>query len=180
MFFDPSKFKFTSQLEKNWQIIRHELTQLPESKFIPWQETFLYETGWNVFGLYGFGKKYQDNCCLLPETTKIVESIPGMTTAGFSSLKPKAHIQPHVGYHYEYSESNELVTREVLNDTVLRLHLGLIIPEMQDSSDCAIRVVNEIQSWQEGKCLIFDDTVEHEAWNHTDQTRVVLLVDFKK
>lgn len=38
----------------------------------------------------------------------------------------------------------------------------------------------ETRNWQDGKCLIFDDTVKHEAWNYSDKTRIVLLVDFKK
>jgi beta-hydroxylase len=40
-------------------------------------------------------------------------------------------------------------------------------------------VGDQVQDWQEGKCLVFDDTTEHEAWNRGDRTRVVLLIDFK-
>ena len=104
-------------------------------------------------------KKLVNNCQLCPETTKLVEQIPGMTTAGFSSLAPDTHILPHTGY----------------SKTVLRCHLGLIVPQ-----GCTLRVGDEKRQWQEGKCLIFDDTVNHEAWNPTEQTRVILLIDFKK
>jgi len=31
--------------------------------------------------------------------------------------------------------------------------------------------------WQEGKCLVFDDHFEHEAWNATAKDRVVFIVD---
>ena len=72
------------------------------------------------------------------------------------------------------------MTRRDLNNTVLRLHLGLIIPKTYTAIGCAIRVGEEIENWQEGKCLIFDDTIEHEAWNRSHDTRVVLLVDFNK
>jgi len=81
-----------------------------------------------------------------------------MTTAGFSSLKPGTHIVPHVGY----------------SNGVLRCHLGLFVAD-----GCALRVKTQTRSWQEGKCLIFDDTVEHEAWNYSDANRIVLLIDFK-
>jgi aspartyl/asparaginyl beta-hydroxylase (cupin superfamily) len=44
-------------------------------------------------------------------------------------------------------------------------------------ADCAIRVAEETRHWQQGSCLVFDDSLLHEAWNHTDQERVVLIVD---
>ncbi len=159
MFYEISKFKFTENLESNWLVIKDELTKLQKSNVSPWPEKFLYEKGWDVFGLYAFGKKIEDNCRLCPETTKLVESIPGMTTAGFSSLAPGTHITPHMGYA----------------TTVLRCHLGLIVPD-----NCAIRVENQTVSWQEGKCIVFDDTFEHEAWNRGESPRVVLLLDFLK
>src|SRR5260221_13721944 len=58
---------------------------------------------------------------------------------------------------------------------VLRYHLGLKIPASDDR--CGIRVGGEVARWEEGRSLVFDDTFEHEAWNDTDQTRVVLFVD---
>jgi beta-hydroxylase len=61
---------------------------------------------------------------------------------------------------------------------VLRLHLGLIVPEPRQQT--AIRVSQQVCYWQEGRALIFDDAYEHEAWNNTAQTRVVLFVDFVK
>lgn len=85
--------------------------------------------------------------------------LPGMTTAGFSSLVAGTHIKPHIGY----------------SKAVLRCHLGLIVPD-----GCVLRVGTQTRNWQSGKCLIFDDTVEHEAWNNSDKTRIALLIDFKK
>ncbi|HXU80612.1 MAG TPA: aspartyl/asparaginyl beta-hydroxylase domain-containing protein, partial [Polyangia bacterium] len=70
---------------------------------------------------------------------------------------PGTHIKPHVGWVR----------------TVYRLHLGLVVPP-----DCALRVGAETTPWREGACLVFDDTVEHEAWNRSGQDRVVLLLDF--
>jgi len=59
---------------------------------------------------------------------------------------------------------------------VLRLHLGLIVPEPRDR--VRIRVDDQICTWEEGKCLLFDDSYDHEVWNDTDGWRAVLFVDF--
>jgi beta-hydroxylase len=159
MFIELSDFEFAAALEANWLIIRQELEQLQPQNFTDWPEKFIYNQGWEVFGLYAFGQKIEDNCRLCPETTKLVEAIPGMTTAGFSSLAPETHIAPHFG----------------VSKAVLRCHLGVIVPD-----ECTIRVDKETRSYQEGKCLIFDDTFEHEVWNKSDKTRIVLLIDFNK
>lgn len=156
MFYDPRQFDFISTLEANWQQVLQELQQLQQPDFIPWPEQYLYGEGWDTFGLYAFGVKIRKNCRLCPETTKLIEQIPGLVTAGFSSLKPGTHIKPHTGYE----------------DGVLRVHLGLVIPP-----DCAIRVGERTEAWEPGKCLVFDDTTEHEAWNRSDSTRIVLLMD---
>jgi ornithine lipid ester-linked acyl 2-hydroxylase len=178
MFYEPKDFEFTVNLEANWQIIQQELCQLTESQFVPWKETFLYNTGWDVFGLYAFGDRIHENCALCPETSRIVENIPGLITAAFSSLKPKTHIKPHVGYRYTYD--NGTLTRSELNNTVLRCHLGLIVPATYTAIGCAIRIGDEFRNWEEGKCLVFEDTVEHEAWNRSQGKRVILLIDFTK
>lgn len=159
MFLAPTEFKFVDTLESNYAIIRQELDHLQQTHFIPWPETTLYNQGWDVFGLYAFGRKLEANCCLCPETARLVAQIPGMTTAGFSRLAPGTQITPHVGY----------------TNVVLRCHLGVIVPD-----GCALRVGAEVRQWQEGKCLIFDDTVEHEAWHHGSTDRIVLLVDFQR
>jgi aspartyl/asparaginyl beta-hydroxylase (cupin superfamily) len=54
----------------------------------------------------------------------------------------------------------------------LRLHLGLVVPD-----GCSIRVGDEVRSWVEGRCLLFDDSFEHEVWNDADEERLVLIVD---
>jgi beta-hydroxylase len=159
MFFDPQRFDFVPTLEANWQVVREELLQLDRKYFIPWPERMLYGRGWDVFGLYAFEKRFDRHCAWCPETTRLVEAIPGMTTAGFSSLLPGVHIKPHKG----------------LSSAVLRCHLGLIVP-----LDCALRVGDDTRPWQEGKCLVFDDTTEHEAWNRSAQERIVLLLDFRR
>jgi ornithine lipid ester-linked acyl 2-hydroxylase len=157
-FYEAAEFNFALHLETNWKKIREELAALKGEHFIDWSERYLYKEGWQTFGLYAFGVKIDKNCRLCPETTKLVETIPGLVTAGFSALAPGTHIAPHTGYP----------------EGLLRCHLGLVIPE-----DCAIRVSGDTRSWDEGKCLVFDDTWDHEAWNKSDRTRVILLLDFK-
>ncbi len=157
-FYSASEFPFASVLETNWEKVLQEVTALQGEHFIPWSEKYLYKEGWSTFGLYAYGLKIAKNCDLCPETDRLLSQIPNLMTAGFSALAPGTHIAPHTGYP----------------DGVLRCHLGLVIPP-----DCGIRVGNETQSWQDGKCLIFDDTAEHEAWNRSDRTRVVMLLDFK-
>ena len=158
MFKNPLDYEFTQTLEINWQVIRQELEQISRTDFLDWPEKHLYGKGWQTFGLYAFGMKLNKNCQICPETTKLVDKIPNMVTAGFSSLLPGTHIAAHTGYP----------------DGVLRCHLGLV-----GCDGCSLRVGDQVQDWQEGKCLVFDDTAEHEAWNRGDRTRVVLLIDFK-
>lgn len=159
-FFDCERFPFTAMLERNAPGILAELREvLKEDAFVPWPEPHLYGKGWDVFGFYLFGRKIPEHCRACPRTAKVVEEVPGMTTAGFSRLAPGAHIRPHTGF----------------TSRVLRCHLGLITP-----AGCRLRVGEEVWPWEAGKCLVFDDTLEHEAWNEADTERVVLLLDFRK
>ncbi len=52
------------------------------------------------------------------------------------------------------------------------VHLPLVVPQ-----PCAIRAGSETRTWTPGECLIFDDSYEHEAWNHSDETRMVLIFE---
>ena len=159
-YYSPEHFPWAIQLAENWLAIRTEYEQLHDEMLMSWPEEDMYEGGWDVFGLQAFGTPMHDNCELCPVTTELCRRVPNMTTAGFSVLKPGSHILPHVGY----------------SDNVLRFHLGLIVP-----AGCALKVGNTVCPWLEGGCIVFDDTVEHEAWNsHEKITRAILLVDFLK
>ncbi len=159
MFVDPSRYSFTAELESNHEAIRAEFEAIAPEDFIDWPEKFLYGEGWTVFGLCAYGRRVEENCVRCPETMRIADSIPGLTTIGFSVLQPNTEIAPHTGF----------------TDRVYRSHLGLIVPE-----NCAIRVGKETREWHEGKMLIFEDIVIHTAWNRSDSPRVVLLFDFLK
>jgi beta-hydroxylase len=166
-FLDPYQFEWANFLEQNWRIIRDELDQILQFKeSIPRfqdisedQKSISKDDDWRTFFLYGFGYKAEINCSRCPETTRLIESIPGMTTAFFSILNPGKHIPEHRGVFKGF----------------LRYHLGLKVP--QQAENCRIRVDGVTAHWQEGKGMLFDDTYLHEVWNDTGETRVVLLLD---
>ncbi len=126
MFLDPTKFDFVQTLEANWQTIKDELDALVPREFVDWPERQLHGHGWTVFGLVAFGKPLAANCARCPRTAQLLQSIPGMSMAGFSALAPGTAILPHRGY----------------TSQVLRCHLGLVtVPE------AGIRVGSEVRSW---------------------------------
>ena len=115
---------------------------------------------WRSFFLHGYGCRIERNIACCPRTAEIVARIPGLNSAFFSILAPGTHIPPHRG-----------VTKGLLT-----CHLGLIVPE----GPCRMRVGGRFARWAEGETLVFDDTYQHEVWNDTDQTRVVLLIQFAR
>jgi len=159
MFVDARPFGFVAGLEASWREIRDECLAIPLDAFDPWVQREMYGAGWSVYGLLAFGEPIAPALAHCPRTAAALAAIPGLTTAGFSRLAPGAHIQPHVGW----------VT------TVYRAHLGLVVPD-----GCALRVGGETRAWREGETMIFDDTMEHEAWNRSTEPRTVLLFDFTR
>ena len=117
---------------------------------------------WSAFHLYKLGKRIDANAEQCPITMRLLDSAPqpdqpGRTPAAmYSLLKPKTRIPPHTG----------------VSNVRLVTHLPLIVPE-----GCGFRVGNETREWIPGRAWVFDDTIEHEAWNDSDKLRVVLLFD---
>ena len=117
---------------------------------------------WSAFHLHKLGRRVEENAAKCPLTMKLLEGAPqpdqpGRTpSAMFSLLKPKTHIPPHTG----------------VSNVRLVVHLPLIIPQ-----GCRFRVGNDVRQWVPGKAWVFDDTIEHEAWNDSDKIRVVLIFD---
>jgi aspartyl/asparaginyl beta-hydroxylase (cupin superfamily) len=168
--YDNAVFPWAREIEQEWHLIRAELDrvltrkdELPGFHEIATDvSTITRDRDWKTFFLCGYGLRADANIKQCPETWRIVNKIPGLITAMFSILEPGKHIPRHRGPY----------------NGVLRLHLGLIVPEPRDK--VKIRVGNEICHWEEGKVLIFDDAYDHEAWNGSDKLRVVLFVDFVK
>ena len=168
--YDNAVFPWTKGIEAEWPAIRAELDKvLTRKDDLPgFHElssdvaTISRDKGWKTFLLCGYGFRSQANIDQCPETWRICQKIPGLTTVMFSILEPGKHLPAHRGPY----------------NGVLRLHLGLIVPEPREN--LGIRVDKEVYRWKEGEVVIFDDAYEHEAWNKTPHTRVVLFVDFIK
>lgn len=168
--FEKAVFPWVSTIERDWRAIRAELDRvLTRKEELPGfhelatdVSTISRDRGWKTFLLAGYGFRSENNIRQCPDTWRACQSIPGLITVMFSILEPGKHLPPHRGPY----------------NGVLRLHLGLIVPEPREQ--LGIRVENEIYRWREGEAVIFDDAYEHEAWNRTPHTRVVLFVDFRK
>jgi ornithine lipid ester-linked acyl 2-hydroxylase len=166
-FFPPERFPWVEHIEQNWTTIREELLSvledrdaLPNFQDISKDQIEITDDDrWKTLFLFGYGFTAKLGVEMCPRTAALMREIPGMTTAMFSILSPRKHILDHRGPY----------------KGVLRYHLGLIVP--RDKEACRIRVGEDIRHWEEGKSLIFDDTFNHEVWNDTDETRVVLFVD---
>jgi aspartyl/asparaginyl beta-hydroxylase (cupin superfamily) len=160
-------FPWAPTMEDNWRQIRQELDRilvyqeaLPNFQDISAEQSALTQDDkWKTFFLFGYGTKVEANCSRCPRTTELLESIPGVTTAFFSIFGPNKQIPPHRGPW----------------KGVVRYHLALKVPD--PASSCGIRVADETVHWSEGRGFFFDDTYDHEAWNNTSDTRVVLFLD---
>jgi aspartyl/asparaginyl beta-hydroxylase (cupin superfamily) len=163
MFYDPAEFEWAQALEDAYPIIKEELMNVLASEGTGFKSYVSEEqrrlSGWNTYNFFFYGKKFEDNCARCPKTTALLESLPRFERDHimFSSLNPHSRIPPHVG---------------PMNG-IVRAHLPLVVPQ-----GCYIRVGNEERTWHEGKLLAFDDSFEHEVFNHSDQVRIVLFMNF--
>jgi aspartyl/asparaginyl beta-hydroxylase (cupin superfamily) len=165
---DGSELSFVQTLESNAEQIRAEYIDIllsgslrlhPQSKGGPRRRAS--NGDWNIFELWSAGRLNQCNAVEAPFTTPLLSSIPELITnprglVYFSVLNPHVHIRAHCGP----------------TNARIRLHLGLQVP-----SGAFMRVGEERRTWKRGKCLVFDDSWEHEVWNKSDQLRAVLLMD---
>lgn len=164
MYCDPDIIPSLFTLEDHWRAVRGELDALDLDSFRAWPERQIYTNdGWKVFGFFSFGRRLAENCERCPETVRLLEALPGMVTAGFSQLAAGTRILPHHGY-------------EGYSGFHLRAHLGVRVPQ---NADCGLMVSGEVRRWHEGKCVLFDDSFEHSAWNDGPGDRVVLLIDLR-
>jgi len=177
-FFPREMFSWASTVEAATGQIRDELLAVMaehDARFMPYIQKVASEAGpdspwnqlnfnrdWGVYFLFNQGDRVEANCAACPATTALLESLPLVRipgrgpTAFFSRLQPNTHIPAH----------------HCATNTRLIAHLPLVVPP-----DCVLRVGNDIRQWQPGELLVFDDTIEHEAWNHSEQVRVVLIFD---
>lgn len=117
---------------------------------------------WSAFHLIRGGKVVPGNADRCPRTIEAISKLPCPEIGGrgpvalFSTLQPHTRIPPHTG----------------VSNTRLLVHLPLIMP-----GHCGFRVGNETREWKVGEAWVFDDTLEHEAWNDSDEIRIILIVD---
>jgi aspartate beta-hydroxylase len=158
---DPAEFEWVARLEAAFPEIRAEALAMHDAGRFAVNELSggLAEGSWLELRLSSEGRRNAEHCAACPRTVEVVESIPGATSAGlvyFAAVGPGARVRPHWGPH----------------NARLRCHLGLVVP-----GSCEMRVGPETRTWDEGRVLIFDDSYEHELWNRSDSTRIVLLLD---
>ena len=117
---------------------------------------------WSVYNLLDDGAPVNPHLKNCPKTAALLAQLPLCDIpdyapgAYFSVLKPHTRLPAHTGT----TNSRSIV------------HLPLVIPE-----GCAFRVGSQVRAWQKGKAWVFDDTIDHEAWNDSDQIRIVLIFD---
>ncbi len=168
--YDPAAFPWVREIEAEWRTIRSELDhvlvmrdRMPAfHEILDEVRTITTDQDWKTFWLAAIGMDCSENQRRCPETMRLLRRIPAMKTAFFSILAPHKHIPAHRGAY----------------NGVLRYHLGLIVPEPREA--CRIRVADRVLHWGEGESVVFDDTFNHEVWNDTEGTRVVLFVDFAR
>ena len=174
-FYERSEFPWLDRVEAATADIRAELIEIlkQESAFKPYVEGnpnlpqtdaqgMLDNPEWSAFYLWKNGAIVPENAARCPKTLDALTDVPLARVPGrspsilFSLLRPGARIPPHTG---------EVNTR-------LICHLPLIVPDQ-----CSFRVGNDTRALIEGRAWVFDDTIEHEAWNGSDRTRVILLFE---
>jgi aspartyl/asparaginyl beta-hydroxylase (cupin superfamily)/Flp pilus assembly protein TadD len=117
---------------------------------------------WSAFFLWRDGVRVDAHADRCPKTASLLAraplaDVPGYApTAFFSILDKKSHIPPHTG----------------VTNSRLIVHLPLVVPP-----GCRFRVGSQTREWQVGKAWVFDDSLEHEAWNDSDVPRAILIFD---
>jgi aspartyl/asparaginyl beta-hydroxylase (cupin superfamily) len=175
-YYPRSEFPWLEQLEQASDTIREELEIVLREDSAEMRPYVRHPDGaplnqwaelnrslrWSVFFLWEHGRRVEAHCARCPQTAALLESLPLMNldrfspNVMFSVLAPHTHIPAHSG------------------DTNVRLvgHLPLIVP-----LQCRFRVGNDTREWRYREGWIFDDTIEHEAWNDSDEVRVILIFD---
>ena len=175
-FYERAAFPWLDELEAAAGDMRNELVRVmaeDAGELVPyvaypdgvplnqWAE-LNHSSKWSAFYLLKDGARLEDHLKRCPKTAAALTraplaDLPGHApTAFFSILQPRTHIPPHTG----------------VSNTRLVVHVPLIVP-----GSCRFRVGSETREWVSGKAWVFDDTIEHEAWNDSDQARAILIVD---
>jgi aspartate beta-hydroxylase len=175
-FHDRRLFPWLEELESRTDAIREDLLRIqrednggfaPYIRYEPhlpldqWRE-LNHSPKWTAYHFFEKGLPIVERLQRAPAVRGALDLLPQPSvqarspTALFSALRPGARIPPHTG---------------VANFRLL-LHLPLIVPP-----DCGFRVGGETREWRVGEAWVFDDTIEHEAWNGSEELRTILIAD---
>lgn len=175
-FYEREEFPWLPEFEAATDAVRRELGRIlvdDEKGFAPyihyddhmpldqWRE-LNKSPRWSAFHFYDKGREVADRCARAPDTMRAIRLLPQpdvdlrSPTAMFSVLQPKTRIPPHTG----------------IANFRLVVHLPLVLPP-----NCGFRVGGETREWRIGEAWVFDDTIEHAAWNESDETRIILICD---
>jgi aspartate beta-hydroxylase len=157
---EAADFAWTAPIDESAETIRDELVGLLDAQtFVPYRRDLALQGEWTTYMLWSFGLPFRDNLARCPRTAELLDSLSISHTAGltyFSALGPRTHVAAHCGP----------------TNTRLRCHLGIVVPD-----GCRIRVGSTTRTWEAGRCIVFDDSFEHEVWNDGDRHRYVLILD---
>lgn len=173
-YFEREAFGWMAGIEAATDAIREELLGLLRSKKDGFEPYMQYAPGaplnqwaelnnsprWSALYLWRDGRRVAEHAALCPRTMAALEDVPLAAIDGaepcalFSALEPRTTIPAHTG----------------ITNARAVVHLPLIVPP-----GCRFRVGGETRVWKEGEAWAFDDTIEHEAWNDSDQLRVILI-----
>jgi ornithine lipid ester-linked acyl 2-hydroxylase len=161
-FIAHDSFSWASDFSAHFEQIKNELTNYllthqPKAYFRSGMVT--RESSYKTFSLRWWDIEFFKNQVHFPVTIELLKKYPEITTLSFNFLEPQSRILPHCG------DTN----------AIYRCHFGVEIPDSLPI--CGFRVKNETRSWKEGEWFAFMDAYEHEAFNMTDQTRMIILMD---
>jgi len=175
-FYDRALFPWLEELEAATEMIRDELIVVmredtaemrpyvshPDGAPVGQWAELNHSPRWSAFFLWEHGVRFDAHCARCPNTTALLDSLPMMDCPGYAPTVLFSILSPHTTIPPHSSVTNvRLVT-----------HLPLIVPQ-----GCRFRVGNETRPWRTGEAWVFDDTIEHEAWNDSDSIRVIMMVD---
>jgi aspartate beta-hydroxylase len=175
-FFERSEFPWLDAIEAASEEIRAELLRVMVADRDGLQPYIDFPDGlpvdqfrelnrsrrWSAYFLWNQGEAVPGHIARCPVTARVLETTPRCRverrapTAYFSILEPNTRIPPHTG----------------VTNTRCTVHLPLIVPP-----DCGFRVGATTREWIPGQAWVFDDTIEHEAWNLSDTPRAILIFD---
>lgn len=175
-FFERGDFPWLDEVEAATDAIREELVSVliadreglepyvtyPEGIPLDQWKELNKSRRWSAYFLWNQSVPQPARMARCPRTVEVLKKVPRVEverrapTAYFSILEPGTRIPPHTG----------------VTNTRAIVHLPLIVPEK-----CGFRVGSRTREWIPGKAWVFDDTIEHEAWNLSDSPRAILIFD---